>query len=535
MKKKLLLSACLALVMAAPALAANPQPDEKLADNQTLNYWLLDAIKTKDPQLNSAVEGSHVARQLFEGLYNQDNAGNLVPGVATDYEVSEDQTVYTFHLRPEAKWSNGDPVTAEDFVYAWQRLADPATGSTYAWYEELMNVKNASKIIAGEVEPSELGVKAVDDHTLEVTLESPIPFFVKMLTHTSTFPVNKAVVEEYGDQWTLPGNMVGNGAYKLVEDKLGQDLTLERNENYWDNDNTVIDSIHFQAINDKNAALTRYLAGELDYIELPSGQFPRLKEEYPDQTHAVPRSCTYAYLFNVSDKGPEALKDVRVRKALSYALDRDIIVNNITRGGQKPAYSWTYYATADFTPPVTDYSQWSQEERNAKAVELLKEAGYDKSNPLELTLSYNTSDDHKKIAIAAQQFWKAIGVNVTLNNTEWKVYLDNLKNYNFDIGRYAWCGDYDEASTYLDYFRTGGMNYGGFSDPDYDAAMKASLTAENPSTDYDKAEQILAEEMPLAPIYFYSTPVMVPADLKGLPVENVLQNWYAKDLYRVAD
>ncbi|AJY46316.1 peptide ABC transporter substrate-binding protein [Martelella endophytica] len=535
MKKTLLLSACLSLVLAAPSLAASPKPDEKLADNQTINYWLLDANKTKDPQKNSDVEGSHIARQLFEGLFNQSYEGELVPGAALSYDVSDDKTVYTFHLRPEAKWSNGDPVTADDFVYAWQRLADPATGSTYAWYEELMNVKNSSEVIAGEMEPSELGVKAVDEHTFEVTLNSPIPYFIKMTTHTSTFPVNKKVVEQYGDEWTLPGNLVGNGAYKLVDDKLGQDITLERNENYWGNDDTVIDTIHFQAVNDKNQALTRYLAGEFDYIELPAGQFPRLKEEYPDQAHAVPRSCTYAFLFNLSDKGPEALKDVRVRKALSYAMNRDVVVNNITRGGQKPAYSWTYYATADFTPPVTDYSQWTQDERNEKAKELLAEAGYGPDNPLNLTLSYNTSDDHKKIAIAAQQFWKAIGVNVTLNNTEWKVYLDDLKNHNFDIGRYAWCGDYDEASTYLDYFRSGGMNYGGFTDPDYDAMMKASLTAENPAADYDKAEQILAEQMPLVPIYFYSTPVMVPEDVKGLPVENVLQNWYGKDLYRVAE
>lgn len=535
MKKALLLSACMGLILSTQALAANPGPDETLSDNQKLTYWLLDANKTKDPQKNSDVEGSHIARQLFEGLFNQTNEGELVPGAALSYDVSDDQTVYTFHLRPEAKWSNGDPVTANDFVYAWQRLVDPATASTYAWYEELMNVKNSSAIIAGDLPASELGVKAVDDHTFEVTLESPIPYFIKMTTHTSTFPVNKAVVEEYGEQWTLPGNLVGNGAYKLTEDKLGQDITLEKNPYYWDNDNTVIDTINFLAVNDKNQALNRYLAGEFDYVELPAGQFPRLKEEYPDQAHSVPRSCTYAYLFNLSDKGPEALKDVRVRKALSYAMNRDVVVNNITRGGQKPAYSWTYYATADFDPPVTDYSQWDQKERNEKAVELLKEAGYDKNNPLELTLSYNTSDDHKKIAIAAQQFWKAIGVNVTLNNTEWKVYLDNLKNKEFDIGRYAWCGDYDEASTYLDYFRSGGMNYGGFSSDEYDAVMKASLTADDPAADYDKAEQILAEEMPLVPIYFYATPVMVPADVKGLPVENVQQIWYGKDLYRTAE
>ncbi|TPW27092.1 peptide ABC transporter substrate-binding protein [Martelella alba] len=535
MKKKLLLSACLALVLAAPALAASPQPGEKLSDNQKLTYWLLDANKTKDPQKNSDVEGSAVIRQLFEGLYNQDNAGNLVPGVATSYDLSPDKLTYTFHLRPEAKWSNGDPVTAGDFVYAWQRLVDPATASTYAWYAELMNIKNASKVVAGDMPPADLGVKAVDDNTFQVTLESPIPYFVKMTTHASTFPTLKSVVEKYGDQWTQPGNLVGNGAYVLTDDKIGQDITLKRNPNYWDDKDTIIDEVEFLVVNDKNAALNRFLAGEFDYIEMPGGQYPRLKEEHPDEAFAVPHSCTYAYLFNLSDKGPEALKDVRVRKALSYAMDRDVVVNNILRGGQKPAYSWTYYATADFTPPVTEYSTWTQDERLAKAKDLLKEAGYGPDHPLKLTLSYNTSDDHKKIAIAAQQFWKKLGVEITLDNMEWKVYLDKLHNGDYQMGRYAWCGDYDEASTYLDYFRSGGMNYGKFSNADYDAALAHSLTAEDPQADYNKAEEILADQMPLIPIYFYMTDVMVPKDIKGLPVDNVLQNWYAKDVYRVAE
>ena len=534
MKKTLLLQLCLGFLLAGSAFAANPRPGERLAENQTLRYWLLDSVKAKDPQKSQDVDSSNVIRQLFEGLYNQDSQGALVPGMATSHDVSDDRLTYTFHLRPEARWSNGEPVTAQDFVYAWRRLVDPETTSVYAWYEATMNVKNAQNIIDGKLPPSQLGVRAPDDYTFEVTLDSPTPYFVQMTTDARTFPVPQSIVEKYGDEWTKPGHLVGNGAYTLSDDRLGQHMTLKRNANYWDNRHTIIDTVEFIAVNNQDQALIRYLAGELDYIEMPAGQYPRLKKEYPAQAKAVPHSCTYNYLFNLSAKGPQALKDVRVRKALSYAMNREVIVNNITRGGQKPAYSWTYYATAGFTPPVIGYSTWTQDQRNEKARELLKQAGYGPEHPLKLRLSYNTAEGHKKIAVAAQQFWKAIGVEATLDNMEWKVYLDRLKKQEFEVGRYAWCGDYDEASTFLGFFRSDGMNYGRFSDPAYDEVMAKSRTAQDPQSYYTEAEEILAEDMPLIPIYFYMTDVMVANDLRGLPVGNVLQRWYAKDVYRIA-
>ncbi|WP_461307249.1 peptide ABC transporter substrate-binding protein, partial [Albidovulum sp.] len=202
---KLLLSTFLSVSLALPSVAAQVQPGETLAANQEYTYRLLDAIKSMDPQINTDVEGSGVLRALFEGLFNEDQVGNLVPGVATSYELSDDKTVYTFHLRDNAKWSNGDPVTANDFVYAWRRLADPKTASEYAWYIELMQIKNAADVIAGNKPVEELGVRAVDDHTLEVTIDAPLPYFPTMLTHASTFPVNQKVIEQYGDKWTEPG------------------------------------------------------------------------------------------------------------------------------------------------------------------------------------------------------------------------------------------------------------------------------------------------------------------------------------------
>ncbi len=536
MMNKLLLTTALSLGLALPTLAANVEPGDKLAANQEYTYWLLDAIKSMDPQINTDVEGSGVLRGLFEGLYDEDQVGGLVPGVATSFDLSDDKTVYTFHLRDNAKWSNGDPVTAGDFVYAWKRLADPKTASEYAWYIELMQVKNAAAVIAGEVPVDQLGVKAVDDHTFEVTIDAPLPYFPKMLTHASTFPVNQKVIEQLGDKWTEAGNLVGNGAYVLKEHILGEKVVMEPNPNYWDNEHTILTKVTALTINDQNAALTRYLSGELDRTEIPAGQYPSLKEQYPDQAISVPQSCSYIYMFNLDEaKGPAALKDVRVRKALSYAIDRDTIVDKILQGGQWPSYNWTHHSTEGFQLPDIDYSHWTQAERDEKAIALMKEAGYGPDKPLALTLNYNTSESHKKIAIAVQQFWKKIGVNLTLNNMEWKVHTDKMQNQDFDIARYAWCGDYNEASTYLDLFTTySGHNNGKFASADYDKLMKESKTAEDPNPMYTQAEQILADQMPMAPIYQYTKVDMIKPDMRGMGLNNLMQNWYFKDMYRVA-
>ncbi len=533
---KLLLSTALSLGLALPSVAATVAEGDKLAENQNYTYWLLDAIKSMDPQINTDVEGSGVLRSIFEGLYNEDQKGALVPGVATGFDLSEDKTVYTFHLRDNAKWSNGDPVTANDFVYSWRRLADPKTASEYAWYMELMQVKNSAAVIAGEVPPDQLGVKAIDDRTLEVTIEAPLPYFPKMLTHASTFPVNQKALEANGDKWTEAGTLVGNGAYVLKEHILGEKVVMEPNPNYWDNENTIIQKITALTINDVNAALTRYLAGELDRVDIPAGQYPTLKEQYPDQATSVPQSCSYIYMFNMDEKkGPAALKDVRVRKALSYAIDRDIVVDKILQGGQWPSYNWTHHSTEGFKMPDIDYSHWTQEERTAKAKELLAEAGFGPDNPLKLTLNYNTSEDHKKIAIAVQQFWKGVGVELTLNNMEWKVHTDKMQNQDFEVARYAWCGDYNEASTYLDLFTSySGHNNGKFFSEEYDKLMKDSKTAADPNPMYTAAEQILADQMPMAPIYQYTKVEMIKPDMRGMSQENLMQNWYVKDMYRVA-
>ncbi len=529
-------AASLAL-MGTASYAAMVPAGVKLAEDQTFTYRDLDESSSFDPQIVEDVSGSDVVRDLFEGLLNQDKDGNLVPGVAKSWEASDDKLTYTFHLRDNAKWSNGDPVTAGDFVYAWRRAADPATASPYSWYMDLMSIKGVKEVLAGDADPSTLGVEAPDDLTFVVHLTTPLSYFPQMVTHATTFPTHQATIEKYGDQWTLPENIVSNGAYVLTEHIPGERSVRERNPMYWDDEHTVITKTTSVIINDDNAALTRYLAGELDRTEIPTGQYPRLKEEYPDQAVSFPRLCSYYYTFNLSDSGPEAFKDVRVRQALSYAIDRSVITDNVLQGGQFPAFTFTPGATAGFEVPDVPFGQMTQAERDAKAVELMKEAGYGPDNPLEFEMLYNTSEGHKQIATVMSQMWKQkLGVNAKLANLEWKVFLDTRGNQNFDLARGAWCGDYNEASTFLDLVQSdSGYNDGKYSNAEVDALLLDAKTADDPAADYTKVEQIIADEMPIIPIYHYTRVMMMdPQLLPSWPVNNVEQNWYSKDLYRIA-
>ena len=523
----------------APALSAGMHPvtGEKLADDQTFTYRVLDEHSSVDPQIVEDVSGSEIVRDLFEGLLNQDADGNLVPGVAESWTANDEKNVYTFKLRTNAKWSNGDPVTANDFVYAWRRAANKETASPYAWYMELMSIENVGDIIKGEKDPVELGVSAVDDHTLEVRLTASLPYFPKMVTHATTFPTHQATVEAHGSDWTKPGNIVSNGAYVLTEHVPNERSVRERNPMYWNNDATIIEKTVALVINDENTALTRFLAGELDRTEVPAGQYPSLKEQYPDQAMSFPRLCNYYYTFNLSDSGPEAFKDVRVRKALAYSLDRNVITEQVLQGGQFNAFTFTPAATAGFTQPDVAWGTWSQADRDAKAVELLAEAGYSKDNPLKFDMIYNTSESHKKIAVVMAQMWKQkLGVETTINNMEWKTFLDIRGKQDFQLARGAWCGDYNEASTFLDLVTSpSGYNDGKFANGEVDELMSAARTMTDPSANYTRVEEILANEMPVIPIYHYAGVYMMSAEVAGSwPVQNVEQNWYSRNLYKVA-
>ena len=461
----------------------------------------------------------------------------LVPGTATGYTVSDDRLTYTFSLRDDAKWSNGDPVVAGDFVYAWKRAVSPELASPYSWFMELMSIENAARIIAGDVPVDELGVSAPDDRTLVVSLSQPLPYFPQMVTHATTFPVNPAAVEAHGADWTKPENIVSNGAYVLTEHIPNERSVRERNPMYWDAENVILERTVALVINDENTALTRWLAGELDRTEVPAGQFPRLQKEHPGEAISFPRLCNYYYTFNLSESGPEAFKDVRVRKALALAVDRKIITENILAGGQIEAFTFTPAATADFEVPDVEIASMSQTERDAMAKALLAEAGYSPDNPLKFEMIYNTSESHKRIAVAMSQMWKQkLGVETTLANMEWKTFLEVRANQGFELARGAWCGDYNEASTFLDLLTSpSGYNDGKYSNAMVDELMTMAKVADDTQAIYTKVEQVIAEEVPIIPIYHYAGVYMLDSDVGGWPINNIEQNWYSKDLYKIAE
>lgn len=533
----LLLGAGLTVATASfSALAADVPAGTKLAPVQELIRGNGTEVASLDPHKTEGVPESHVIRDLLEGLVNQDADGNTIPGVAERWETSDNQT-YTFYLRKDAKWSNGDPVTAQDFVYSWQRAVDPATASPYSWYMEYTKMKNAKEIIAGEKASSTLGVKALDDHTLVVELDTPLPYFVMMTGHTTMKPVHKGTVEKHGDEWTRAGNYVSNGAYMLDRWVVNERLELKRNPNYWDDAKTVINKVTFLPIENQVAEMNRFLSGEIHITnEVPIEHFRRLQRDHADSVSVVGSLCTYYYGFN-NQKPP--LDDVRVRKALSFAIDRDVIANAIMGQGEKPAYFLTPEITAGFQPEMPAYGKMTQQQRLAEAKKLLEEAGYNRSNPLRFNLLYNTSENHRKVATAIQSMWRSgLGVNVTLENQEWKTYLDSRREGNFDVTRAGWCGDYNEASSFLTLMKSSNSsNDPRYHNEEYDALMaKAMETTSEKERQaiYAQAEKLLARDMPIAPIYQYVKSRLLSPQVGGFPSNNAEEKIYTKDLYLIA-
>ncbi|CAG9001582.1 MAG: Periplasmic oligopeptide-binding protein [Candidatus Celerinatantimonas neptuna] len=522
-----------ALLSATTAYAANVPAGTKLAKKQDMVINNGSEPGSLDPQLIQGTIGTHIAQQLFEGLVNQDSNGKTVPGVAKNW-VNKDNKVFIFHLRDDAKWSNGKPVTAQDFVFAWRRLVDPKTASPYSYYLQLTGMKNVDAIVDGKMKPEALGVKALNAHTLQVTLSHAVPYFVKMLANSSVFPVYPPVVKKWGDQWTQPQHIVSNGAYKLTKWVVNSRIVMVRNPDYWNNKKTVINKVTFLPVSNQVAAMNRFMAGEIDMTyEVPNEQFKHLKKDYPQDLKVTGFLCNYYYDFN--NKKPP-FNDVRIRKALSYAINRNIITKYVTGKGEKPLYTFTPGSTAGFTAPKVAYGEMTQAQRLAKAKQLMAEAGYGKGGKqLNVSILYNTSANHKKIALAVGQMWKKLGVHVTLENQEWKTFLNTRQNHQFTVARDAWCGDYNEASTFMTLMMTGNVqNNADYSDKAYDAIMNKALNTANDekrNAMYADAEKILAKDMPVAPVYQYVNARLVKPFVGGYPMHNALDYYYVKNFY----
>ncbi|QIW15906.1 oligopeptide ABC transporter substrate-binding protein OppA [Pasteurellaceae bacterium RH1A] len=519
------------------AFAAKVPAGVELAAKQEIALQTTAEVSTLDPQKASGVPESRVLRQLSEGLVITDEADNIIPGVAERWESSPDFKEWTFHLRQDAKWSNGDPVTAQDFVFAWQRLVDPATASPYASYLNFMQLENAAKVVAGQAPKESLGVKALDDHTLQLTLEASVPYAVELTQHSSLMPVHRASVEKYGDNWTAADKFIGNGAYKISNRVINEKLELVRNDQYWNDKETVIDKATFVVLGE-SAGINRFRSGDLDVAMMPQPLYKdaKFQQEYGSQIHKFQKLGTFIYKFNMN-KAP--LDDVRVRKALDLGVDRDVIAHKVLGFGQKPTFTFTPdYIGAGEKIQQPEYAKWTQQERNEEAKKLLREAGFSKQNPLKAELLYNTNDGLKTIAIAVGSMWKTNldgMVNISLKNQEWKTFLDMKKQGNYEIIFSAWSADYNEASTFLTYFLSNSeQNTSGFKSEKFDALIAQSYeakTEDERAEIYAQAEAELDSHHPFVALYHYAGLFIKNPKLKGYEGKSAQDNYRIKDFY----
>lgn len=522
------------MALAPSVFAAPPVPADQLAAEQVLVRNNGAEVASLDPHKIEGVPESNVSRDLLEGLVIGDPNGKTIPGVAESWE-NKDFRVWTFHLRPNARWSNGDPVTAHDFVYSWRRLADPKTASPYASYLQYGHVANIDDIIAGKKSPDALGVKALDDHTFEVTLTEAVPYFYKLPIYPAMSPVHQATVEKFGDKWTLPENWVGNGAYTLKNWVVNERLVLTRNSQYWNNANTTINQVTYLPISSEVTDVNRYRSGEIDmtYNYLPIELFQKLKKELPNEVKISPYLCTYYYEIN-NQKAP--FTDVRVRQALRLGLDQNILTNKVKNQGDTPAYGFVPPYIDGFKAQVPEWFTWSQEKRNEQAKKLLQEAGYTADKPLTLTLLYNTSDLHKKMAIAAASLWKQnIGVNVKLENQEWKTFLSTRHQGNYDLARAGWCADYNEPSTFFNSMLSdSSSNTSHYKSKAFDDLIHQTLQVSSDDERaalYQQAETLMDKDAVTVPVYYYANIRLVKPYVGGLTGKDPQDNIYVKDLY----
>ncbi|HLT89549.1 MAG TPA: peptide ABC transporter substrate-binding protein [Woeseiaceae bacterium] len=523
---------CAALAAILVALAASGCGEAgRPADGAVLDRGLGGEPESLDPHRSRSLQANHVQRDLGEGLTGYSASGELEPRAAARWEISEDGRTYTFHLRPEARWSNGEPVTAADFVYSFRRLVNPETAAFYS--QSVIDVENAAAILAGELPPDALGVSAPEPLVLVVRLERPTPYFLALLTHPSMFPVHQASVES-GRTYARPGNFVTNGAYKLVRWDPGSLIELERNESYWNAAATAIDRVRWHIAPEPLAELYRYRAGELDITDtVPPEAFAELKAERPHELRVAPYLSVYYYGFNLTR--PPFKDNPRLRQALSLAVDREVLADKIVGRGERPAYNWVPPGVDHYEPQVPAWANLSREERHARARAAYAAAGYGPDAPAKVEIRYNTSDTHQRIALAVQSMWRdVLGVETTLVNEEFQVLLSNMRAKEVtQVFRSSWSGDYNDAHTFLHVMTSdAASNMTGYANPVFDSLLQRAATETDPERRRDymqQAEHVLLDDYPVIPLYFFVSKHLVNPDLEGWE-DNVLDYHYSQHL-----
>lgn len=497
----------------APAITVG----STLASEQVLNRHLEADPRTLDPSLLTDVVGQRVLDDLFEGLVTLDEQGHNAPGVATSWETSSDGKTWTFLLRDTAKWSNGLPVTADDFVYAWRRQVDPATGSEYS--QALAPIENAIDAAAGKVPPSKLGVESAGPHTLVVHLRAPTAYLLSLLTNAYLGPIYEPAVKQWGDSWTQPGHLISNGPFLLSERVINGHITLDKNPYYWDAGRVRLTKVIYHTVGDNDATTSQYLAGNLDFTNrFNVSETELLKQVLGNQ---VVLSTSFATaMFNYNFAKPPFQGNVKLRLALNMAVDREILENYVEHGVGIPAYNMIP-PLEGYTQAIPDWAKLSPEARHALARKTYQEAGYSDAHPLEAVLTYASGGPGtRRYMEALSAMWLMnLGAKVQIYNEEWKVFLQARQMKQPEFYWAAWSGDFPDPFTFMQLYQTGfGMNEGSYSNPKYDALVNQAAGMEDGPARFavfHQAEEILNEDAPFLPVYFYVNPHLIKPYVKG--------------------
>lgn len=479
--------------------------------------------ETLDPHQARGVSASNILRDLYEGLTTESPTGEIVPGAAERWEVSADGRTWTFHLRADGRWSNGDPLTAASFEDSLKLALNPATGSGVA--QLLACIENAVEIRSGRVEPAALGVKALDPYTLQIRVRAATPQLPALLSHPLAYPIH-----DYQPSGRKP--VVGNGAYVLESWVPNAQVTLVRNPNYWDRANVAVDRVLYYPTENPASELKRYRAGELDVTDtIPVSQARWIRAHFGEELHVAPYLGVYYYGFNLL-RAP--FKDQpALRKALALAVDRETLAGKVLATGELPAYSWVPPGIAGYTPQVPEWASWPAERRLAEARRLYAEAGYSDEHPLEVELRYNTGDNHKRVALSVAWMWQqALGVRTRLVNEEYKVYLQNRRaRLKTELFRADWIGDYPDAATFAERMsQASGLNDTGYASPEYEALLASAAAQSDAATRnalLEQAERVLLEDPPVVPLYFYVSKHLVKPWVQGWS-PNIMDHHYSK-------
>ncbi|KDR95682.1 oligopeptide transport system substrate-binding protein [Peptoclostridium litorale DSM 5388] len=521
---KKLVSILLSAMLVMTALVGCGDKGDTKELRNVVRYNLEADVKTIDPALNAAVDGAIVTVNAFEGLMRLDDNDKAIAGVAESFDVSEDGTVYTFHLR-DSKWSDGEALTAKDFEYAWKRALSKEAAAEYAY--QLYYLKNGEAYNKGEVAADEVGVKAIDDKTLEVTLESSVPYFLELTAFPTYFPVRQDMVEAHGEQWALkPESYITNGPFKLEKWEKGNIMAFVKNENYYDADRIKLDGIEFSFMEEISTAMASFESGDVDALHrVAREQIPTFQAENNPEFKIFPQIGTYFYAFNVN---VEPTNDLKVRQAFTLAIDREAITKVVTKGGETPATGFvptgmTQPDGKDFREAGGDYGITTTAQVE-KAQALLAEAGYPNGEGFpKIKFVYNTNENHKKVAEAISEMWKQnLGVEVELVNQEWQVFQNTRNEGDFVIARDGWVGDYVDPMTFIDMFiSTSGNNHPHWNSEEFDNIVREAKLTSDETKRFEmmhKAEDMIMADMIVMPVYYYTNPKMFKEYVKGARV-----------------